>query len=224
MVKDFKRAHENMLFKQFLPNKLTNKRLLHAFEEVWRENFIPAPSNPLSYCDQNLPLPVKGREALSPLSLMRLLQAARVTKEHCVLNVASGTGFGAVILSYLAKSVVCLEENEELYSIGLENSKQFLSPNLTVVKGRLVEGVSSHAPYDRIFVEGAVADMSFSLLEQLKGGGQLFAYEPLFEMPNRQLSRAVCYERHGKAYTKKSLFEAIAPRLEVFNKQNEFEL
>ncbi len=224
MVKDFKHAHENMLFRQFLPNKLTDQRLLHAFEEVWREKFIPAPSSFLSYCDQNVKLPVEGREALSSLSLMRLLQAANVTKKHRVLYVAGGTGFGAVILSYLARSVVCLEENELLYSILLENIREFSSTSITPVKGSLVEGVPLHSPYDLIFIEGAVADIPFSILEQLNEGGRLFTYEPLFESSDQQISRAVYFERHGKTYTKISLFEAVAPRLEAFNKKNEFHL
>jgi len=224
MAKDFKNAHENMLFRQFLPNKLTDERLLHAFEEVWREKFIPAPSNALSYCDQNVVLPVKGREALSSLSLMRLLQAAKLSKKHRVLNIASGTGFGAVVLSYLAKSVVCLEENDSLYGILLDNIQQFSSAYIKPVKGPLVEGVPPQAPYDLILIEGAVSDVPFSILEQLEEGGRLLIYEPLFESCDHQLSRAVCYERHGKTYTKTYLFEAVAPRLEMFSKQNEFQL
>ncbi|HBN22860.1 MAG TPA: hypothetical protein DD412_06445 [Holosporales bacterium] len=224
MAKDFKRAHENMLFRQFLPNKLTDERLLHAFEEVWREKFIPAPSNPLSYCDQNVKLPVEGREALSPLSLMRLLQAAAPTKKHRVLNIASGTGFGAVILSYLARSIVCLEEDDKLYSVLLETIQQFSSTYIKPVKEPLTEGVPLQGPYDLIFIEGAVSDVPFSILEQLDERGKLFTYEPLFDSSVHQISRAVCFERYGKTYTKTFLFEAIAPRLEMFEKQKEFQL
>lgn len=224
MAKDFKRAHENMLFRQFLPNKLTDARLLHAFEEVWRERFIPAPSNALSYCDQNVKLPVKGREALSSLSLMRLLQAAAPTKKHRVLSIASGTGFGAVVLSYLTKSIVCLEEDETLYSFLLEMVQQFSCTHIKPVKGALTEGVPLQGPYDLIFIEGAASDIPFSLLEQLEEGGNLFAYEPLFDSLAHQISRAVCFQRHGKTYTKTSLFEAVAPRLEAFNKQHKFHL
>lgn len=224
MAKDFKRAHENMLFRQFLPNKLTDARLLHAFEEVWREKFIPAPLNALSYCDQNVTLPVKGREILSSLSLMRLLQAAAPAKKSRVLNIASGTGFCTVILSYLAKSVVCLEEDEDLYSLLLETVQQFSSTHIKPVKGPLTEGVPLQGPYDLIIIEGAVSDLPFSILEQLAEGGRLFTYEPLFDVVTHQISRAVCFERQGKTYTKTSLFEAIAPRLEAFNKNNKFHL
>lgn len=221
---DFKQAHENMLFRQFLPNKLTDGRLLHAFEEVWREKFIPNPSTPLSYCDQNLSLPVADREALSSLSLMRLFQAAKVMKRHRVLTLAGGTGFGAVLLSYLAKSVVCLEEEASLYESICRNVRQLSSANIKVVKGLFVKGVSRQGPYDLIFIEGAVQEVPFSVLEQLAQGGKLFTYEPLFQEARRQLSEAVCYERFGKAYTKTSLFEAVAPRLRAFNIQNEFQL
>lgn len=224
MVKDFKRAHENMLFRQFLPNKLTDEKLRHAFEEVWCEKFIPAPSTPLSYCDQSLALLVKGHEALSPLSLMRLLQAAAITKKHRVLNIASGTGFGAVILSYLAKSVVCLEEEDELYLLLRHNVQQFSTSAMKVVQGKLVEGVSPQGLYDIIFIEGAVQEVPLSLLKQLAEGGRLFAYEPIVEDTKRHLSRAVYYERFGKTYTKTILFDAVAPRLEAFNRQHGFQL
>lgn len=213
-----------MLFRQFLPNKLTNGKLLHAFEEVWREKFIPAPSTPLSYCDQNVSLPVEGREALSSFSLMRLLQTANITKQHRVLHIGAGTGFGAVVLSYLAKSVVCLEENEELYLMLLNNIEQFSASNIKAVKGEIVGGAPLQGPYDIIFIEGAVLDIPFSILEQLEEGGKLFAYEPLFETSSRQLSRAIRYERFGKTYTKTSFFEAVAPRLKGFNSQDDFQL
>lgn len=226
-MKDFKKAHSNMVFGQLLPNKLVDPRLLHALTEVWREGFVPESTQPLSYCDQSIGLD-QGRKSLSSLALMRLLQKAFVTKTDRILDVASGTGYGAVILSYLGKSVVCVEENDTLYKALLANLDQADVRSVKAVKGALPKGAQKQGPYDLIIIEGAVQDMPFSLLDQLAPGGRLLAYEPLFSDDVREMSRAVCYQCSGsgskKSYTKTYLFEACAPRLGGFNVPQKFRL
>lgn len=222
-MKDFKKAHSNMVFGQLLPNKLVDQRLRHALTEVWREEFVPDATRPLSYGDQGISLG-ETREALSSLSLMRLLQGAGVTKKDRVLDVAAGTGYGAVVLSYLAKKVVCVEADQGLCGLLEANLEAAAVRNVSMVRGPLAKGAPKQGPYEVILVEGAMQDVPFSLLNQLAEGGRLLTYEPLFGDENRRLSRAVCYERVGKTYTKTTLFEANAPRLRVFDSPQGFEL
>ncbi len=222
-MQHFKNAHRNMLFGQFLPNKLTDLRALHAFKEVWREEFIQEPVKALSYSDQAIPL-TKTRSALSALSFMRLLQAAKISKKEHVLHIAAGTGYGSVVLSYLAKNVVALEEDKDLTKQMLQNIEASSARNIETDEGKLSEGASKKGPYDVIFVEGAAENIPFVLLDQLKNGGRLLVFEPLMKAPNGHLSRACHYQKIEKTYTKTYLFEAGAPLLPAFAAFPKFQL
>ena len=222
-MQHFKKAHRNMIFGQLLPNKLTDHRILHAFEKVWREGFVPESQRALSYGDQSVALTPK-REAMSPLSFMRLLQAAAITKKERVLHIGAGTGYGSIVLSYLAKSVVALEEDKGLYGLLAQSVENHSARNVEAVQGEMSEGFERQGPYDVIFVEGAVGDVTFSLLNQLKDGGRLLGFETLKGLQCGQLSHAFVHTRNHEIFTKTFLFEALAPTLSAFSKPKTFQL
>ncbi len=222
-MQHFKKAHRNMVFGQFLPNKLTDPRVLHGFEEVWREGFIPESQRALSYGDQSVTL-TPGRKAMSPLSFMRLLHGAAISKKERVLHVAAGSGYGSVVMSYLGKSVVALEEDKTLYGELVQNIDGASTRNIETVQGELTKGSPKQGPYDVIFVEGAMEEVPFALLDSLKDGGRLLGFEPLKNLQQGQLSRAFVYKKIDKTYTKIFLFEAIAPTLKAFSKPALFQL
>ena len=222
-MQHFKKAHQNMIFGQFLPNKLTGARLLHAFEEVWREGFVPEASKPLSYSDQFLTLS-PARALMSPLSFMRLLKAAEVTSTDHILHVGAGTGYGSVILSYLSQKVIVLEEEGAFYAQLAQNVENSSAKNIELVQGQLADGCSPKGPYDLIFVEGVAEEIPNSLLEQLKNNGRLLVFEPLAGLQCGKMARACQFQKIKNTYTKTYLFEAVAPLLPSFSKTTSFQL
>lgn len=220
-MKHFKKAHRNMIFGQFLPNKLTDPNVLHAFEMVWREDFVPDPIKALSYCDQPVPL-TASRSMLSSLSFMRLLHAASITKKETVLYVGAGTGYGAVVTAYLAKKVIALESEASLFKSLSHLPDGYDVPNMTPIKGSLVEGAPALAPFDVIFVEGALTDVPATLLSQLKEGGRLLMYRPMRTQHAGAsvdgVATAIRIQRFGTHFSTIPLFQALAHPLHIEGK------
>lgn len=222
-MQNFKKAHHNMIFGQLLPNKLLCPRLMHAFEEVWREDFLPDTLKALAYSDQGVPLS-KTRSILSPLSFMRLVQAAQISRKENVLHIAANTGYGSVILSYLAKNITALEEETILYKQLNQNIENTSARTIETYHGKLSEGVSTKGPYDVILIEGASDTVPSPLFDQLKDKGRLLGFEPLSQEANIHLARAFHYQKIEKTYTKTYLFETEAPLLPLRTKHDHFHL
>src|SRR5262245_20186943 len=109
----YETSRTRMVESQLRPNKVTDKRLLDAFLAVQRELFVPEHLQAVAYVDEDLPLG-KGRYLMEPMVTARLLQAAAVERTDTALIVGAGTGYEAVLVALLARSVVALEEDPEL--------------------------------------------------------------------------------------------------------------
>jgi protein-L-isoaspartate(D-aspartate) O-methyltransferase len=222
-MKHFKKAHRNMIFGQFLPNKLTDPNVLHAFEMVWREDFIPESVRALSYCDQPVAV-TADRQMLSSLSLMRLVHAAQISKKELVLHVGAGAGYGSIVMAYLAKRVVALEEDPVLFASLTKLPEGYDVPNMSPVLGKLEEGAPSQGPFDVIIIEGAIEALPEVLLGQVKDGGRLLSYRPLPSGKGEDLATAFRVRHIGGHYSDTPLFEAVAPSLKSFTPQPTFVL
>src|SRR5215475_16227815 len=110
---DFALARRNMVDGQLRPNRVTNAALLAAVGELPRERFLPDGLRSVAYADDDVPLG-GGRFLMEPMVLARLVQALQVQPDDKVLVVASGRGYGAALLSRLAKSVVAVESDPTL--------------------------------------------------------------------------------------------------------------
>jgi protein-L-isoaspartate(D-aspartate) O-methyltransferase len=116
-----------------------------------------------------------GRYLLDPRTFAKLLQLASLKGTDSVLDVACGTGYSSVVIGRIARSVVALEQDADLVRIASEMVPASGATNVTVVQGGLTEGVKANAPYDVIFINGAVEAVPDSLLAQLAEGGRLVA-------------------------------------------------
>ena len=167
---------------QLRTTEVTNPKVLAAILSLPREDFVPEKWRDLAYIDEDIPIsgpdPVSGtRYLMEPSPFGRLLQLANITTDDVVLDVGCGTGYSSAILSRLAGSVIALECDPDL----AERAGRLLTShdcaNVAVVQGPLEEGYPSEAPYDVIFLNGAVDHVPQVLLEQLREGGRLVAVE-----------------------------------------------
>lgn len=171
---DFEAARTKMVENQIRPTDVTSHSVLHAFLAVPREEFVPAKIKALAYIDQDLEI-AAGRYLMEASPLAKLLQLARINKNDLVLEIGCGTGYVSALLSLLAGSVVSLEGDETLSAQAADKLSSLGYDNVAVVTGDMEKGCPTEAPFDLIFVNGAVEEVPATLLEQLRDGGRLVA-------------------------------------------------
>jgi protein-L-isoaspartate(D-aspartate) O-methyltransferase len=161
----FADARRNMVDSQIRPNRVTDPRVLSAMRRLPRERFLPRAMQSLAYADEDVPLG-NGRYMMEPMVLAKLLQAATLVEHERVLVVGANTGYAAAVLAACGCRVVALEEDPALLAIA-EAILPAEAPGVTLVSGPLGAGWASHAPYDLILIEGAVANVPSALAAQL---------------------------------------------------------
>lgn len=204
----------NMVATQLRTNDVTDARLIKAILAVPRESFVPGSLAALAYMEGCIPLG-KGRVLLDLRSFGKLAQLAAVGSGDRVLDVGCGTGYSTAILSELAGDVTALEHDSELAAAASENLSG--TSNAGVVHGPLVEGVPGKAPFDVIFLNGAVEDTPSMLLQQLKDGGRLVCI-----VRDGAAGHARVYLKHEGAIGERSAFDAAVPVLPGFERRRSF--
>ena len=169
---NFAAARHNMVESQVRPNGITDHRIIDAMAQVKREDFVPPERRTIAYLDEDVQLK-EGRFLIEPMAFARMIHLALIKPTDRVLVVGAGTGYGAKIISMLAKSVVALESDPELLAL----ARGFLAgaENVEVVEGGLAAGHGAGAPYDVIIVEGRIAAVPESLIAQLANEGRIVA-------------------------------------------------
>jgi protein-L-isoaspartate(D-aspartate) O-methyltransferase len=166
----FKDARRRMVDSQLRPNSVTDAKVLWAMAEVPRERFV-APGQAAS-CYRDTAVALGGGRALNPpVATGRLLDAARVEDGQSVLLVGAGTGYVAALLADMGARVTALEEDATLVA----RARQTLddAAAVTLVDGSLAQGWAAGAPYDLIYLDGAVERVPDALIAQLAPGGRL---------------------------------------------------
>jgi len=213
---DYASARRNMVDGQLRTNRVTDPRVIEAFESVPRERFVPARSRGVAYIDEDLPIG-EGRWLMEPMVFARLLQAAAIAPGDSVMTVGAGTGYGAAIVARMAGSVVALEEVPLLAQQAEALLQELEVANAVVVEGPLRDGHAAQAPYDVILVEGALEELPPALAEQLAEGGRLVAVtrEP------GGIGRARLYRKDGTV-SGRTLFDAATPVIDSLRRPPAF--
>ena len=203
-------ARFNMVETQIRPSHVTDDRLLAAMMAVPREKFVPGAARALAYADVPVAM-APGRYLLDPRSFAKLVQLAAIESDERVLDVGGGTGYSAAVLARLAGEVVALEQDADLVRAASQLLANVVG-KVEVVQGGLVEGVKDRAPFDVIFVNGAIEQVPDTLLSQLAEGGRLVAV-----LRDGQ-SRAWLYLKENGQVGRRPDFDADVPVLAGFKK------
>jgi len=214
----FETARQMMVDCQIRPNKVVDERVLDAFATIPREKFVNKQQRSIAYVDEDLPVS-GGRCLMEPMVLARMMQALEIKPTDHALVVGAATGYGTAIMARLAGSVIAVETRTQLVEKAQETLVSIDVDNAAVIKGRLTEGCPKEGPYDRILIEGAVAQMPEQLLDQLTPKGRLLA---IWRPSPRGAGVASVWCRANEGFARTPLFDAQVPLLEEFKAKEEF--
>jgi protein-L-isoaspartate(D-aspartate) O-methyltransferase len=155
--------------------RVADERVRAAVAEVPRELFVAPALQRFAYADR--PLPIGGGQTISQPSLVaRMCELLELTDDDVVLDVGTGSGYHAALLSRLCRHVYGVELDEELAAQAARSLKLAGIDNVTVVAGDGAAGLARHAPFDAINVAAtASGEVPATLETQLAAGGRLIA-------------------------------------------------
>ncbi len=155
-----------------LAAEVSDSRVLAALRNVPREEFVSREVRAEAY--ENRPLPIGFGQTISqPLIVALMAQALLLTGDEKVLEVGTGSGYQAAVLSMLARQVVSVERVPELAKAAAERLERLGYRNVEVHAVEDVLGWPEGAPYDAIVVAAAAPEVPLALLNQMATGGRL---------------------------------------------------
>ena len=169
---DFAAMRTAMVASQLRTSAVSDARVIAAMASVPRERFVPVNIAPLAYRDALLPLG-QGRFANLPIATGRLLTEARLLPTDRVLLIGAASGYTAAVLAQLVASVVAVEVDAEL--VAMARIALAGDDRITLVEGPLTIGHHEGAPYDVLVIDGAVEQVSSTLVTQVRTGGRVVA-------------------------------------------------
>lgn len=160
---NFSSMRTAMVESQLRTSDVDDQRVIAAMAHVAREDFVPAERRAMTYIDRPIPL-AGGRSLNPPLIVGRLLKEAQIAQGDKVLLIGAATGYSAALLANLGAQVTAVEE---------EGGSEIAVAGVTVVRGALNAGAPAGAPYDVLFIDGAVEEVPAALVQQLADGARV---------------------------------------------------
>jgi protein-L-isoaspartate(D-aspartate) O-methyltransferase len=168
----FRAQREAMVQQQIAPRNVRDANVLAAMREVPRHRFVPADLHDVAYADR--PLPIGAGQTISqPLIVAYMTEALGVSRDHTVLEIGTGSGYQAAVLSRLARMVYTIEIVPELARRATATLKELGYTNVVVREGDGYAGWPEHAPFSRIMVTAAPEQVPQPLIDQLATGGRM---------------------------------------------------
>jgi protein-L-isoaspartate(D-aspartate) O-methyltransferase len=155
-----------------LSRDVHDERVLDAMRRVPREEFIPPEAAALAY--ENKPLPIGHNQTISqPLIVALMTEALQLRGDETVLEIGTGSGYQAALISLLADRVVSVERVPDLAAKAAETLARLGYDNVEVHPVLDGLGWPERGPYDGIIVTAAAPDVPRQLLDQLAMNGRL---------------------------------------------------
>ncbi len=145
---------------------ISDQAVLRAMDEVPRGQFVTRDFADRAYADQALPIDC-GQTISQPYVVAYMTEQLGVRPHHRVLEIGTGSGYQAAVLSRLAREVVSIERYRTLAEEARTRLQALGYDNVEVVVGDGLAGVPGRAPYDRIIVTAAAEEVPQALVDQL---------------------------------------------------------
>ena len=171
-AEDYAQQREMMVEQQIVARGIKSKRVLDAMNSVPRHMFVPVGYRRGSYFDQ--PLPIGSGQTISqPYIVALMTEMLDVNSDDVVLEIGTGSGYQAAVLSTIVKKLYTIEIIEELgmQAAQLLKSLEYDNVEVKISDGGL--GLPEKAPFDAIIVTAAAPEIPDPLIKQLKPGGRM---------------------------------------------------
>jgi protein-L-isoaspartate(D-aspartate) O-methyltransferase len=163
-----------MVERQIEARGIHNPRVLAVMREIPRHVFIPPPYDQSAYDDN--PLPIGNGQTISqPYIVALMTELLRPEHSDNVLEIGTGSGYQAAILSRLVHRLTTMERIPEVTILARNNLKLLGIQNVDIIEGDGTQGYAKNAPYNGIMVTAATPEIPQALTDQLADGGRLVA-------------------------------------------------
>lgn len=180
---DYSEERRRMVERHLIARGIRDPAVLHAMRTVPREAFIAGELAEFAY--EDAPLPIEAGQTISqPYIVAAMTAALELRESDRVLEIGTGSGYAAAVLSRIAADVYTVERHEELALAAERRLRTLGYTNVHVRHGDGTLGWSEHAPYDAIVVAAGGPDIPKALLDQLAVGGRLVI--PIGPTPREQ--------------------------------------
>ncbi|QAU46918.1 protein-L-isoaspartate(D-aspartate) O-methyltransferase [Bradyrhizobium guangzhouense] len=166
---------EKMMFQLTLRRRgISDQTVLRTMEEVPRELFVEASDRDGAYRDSALPIAC-GQTISQPFVVAYMTEQLQLQRSHRVLEIGTGSGYQAAVLSKLAREVLTVERYRKLADAARVRLEKLGCHNVEVMLGDGLNLPPNIGPFDRIIVTAAVEQIPENLVERLEVGGILIA-------------------------------------------------
>ena len=196
---------ERMVAEQLRPHGVTDERVLQAMASVPREEFLAPGMRRHAYEDRALAIEC-GQTISQPLIVALMAQAASPQPDDVALEVGTGSGYAAAVLSRLCRKVVTIDREPALAEHASATLRRLGFDNVEVAVGDGSQGWPAEAPYPEILVAAAASGVPPALLDQLADGGRMVIPVALSSEQPQDLR---VYSRRGDEVTYRSLFPVL---------------
>ena len=194
-----------MVAEQLRPNGVTDPRVLDVMAEIPRDEFLPHRMRRHAYEDRALAIEC-GQTISQPLVVALMTQAAGPQPDDVALEVGTGSGYQAAILSRLCRKVITIEREPALAEHASETLRRMGCDNVEVAVGDGSLGWPPGAPYDVILVACAAGSVPPALVDELADGGRMVI--PVVTSHQEPQDLRV-YSRRGNDVFYRSLFPVL---------------
>jgi protein-L-isoaspartate(D-aspartate) O-methyltransferase len=194
-----------MVTEQLQPHGVTDERVLEAMASVPREEFLSPRMRRHAYEDRALAIEC-GQTISQPLVVALMAQAAAPQADDIALEVGTGSGYAAAVLSRLCRRVITIEREPALAEHASATLRRLGFHNVEVAVGDGSQGWPAEAPYNVILVAAAARGVPQALIDQLADGGRMVI--PVALSSNEPQDLRV-YVRRGPEVVYRSLFPVL---------------
>lgn len=187
---NYDEARARMVQNQLVARGISDQRVLQAMQHVPRHLFVPEARRPHAYEDRPLSIGY-GQTISQPFIVAFMTASLELTGEEKVLEIGTGSGYQAAILSQMARQVISIECIKELADSTRTRLADMGYDNVRVILGDGSVGLPDEAPFDAIMLTAAAPEVPLPLRQQLANGGCLVG--PVGARYDQVLIRLWCY-------------------------------
>lgn len=166
-------ARREVMISEHLQRRgIRDPQVIRAMREVPREAFIDERLETFAYDDRPLPID-EGQTISQPYIVAYMIEALELTRTDRVLEIGTGSGYAAAVLSRIVDIVHTVERLTGLAERARQQLAQLAYTNIVIHQGDGTLGWPEHAPYDAVIVAAGAPEVPKPLLEQLAIGGRL---------------------------------------------------